>query len=547
MALITLPDFYYQWREIARTGLSYDPLQASWPLAQIIQEIAERAGLPQEMVDLRGLEGSVDGFSLDNSNPAFTGIEALARIFMFDPASYDGELHFVPRGGDVVANLTRDDLIDDGQEISKRERRDSISVPRVLHLEYYDVDGGLNPDKQTSDRSLDARSKSEVKTSTTVMLRPVDAARAAVISHKVSIEEQRGSYEFALPDSWIWLTVGDVITLDGERLRIDEIQVDDGFQHYVCHFDRASAYESTVNGVPPAYPEDPPTLIVGDTRLEFIDSHILRDADDRLGYYVAIAGSNDNWNGALVELSTDGGANYNDSMMGQAESVMGDLLTSLPIHARAYPDYTNTIQVELLRDDMELQETDLAGMMNRVNMAIIGNELINFESADEVSPGVWELSGFLRGRKGSPIETHSAGARFVLLQRQQLFFIDAELFNLGQELTFRATSIGGTNQEVETVTFTGESQTERQPAYLTAVRDGSGNIVIDWQGVGRLGGGVNVGMGAYFEYFVVTVNGTQHTTPTEGLTVTDPGGSVTITVSQYNDLTGAGPTAEITI
>ena len=480
---------------INRPGVSYTPLNASWKIASVIREIAARAGLPDDKLVTEYIEEmSVDGFSLDNSHPAFTGIEQLARIFMFDPVNVDGSIVLVPRGGESIATITRDDLIDDGREISKRERRDSISVPRVLHLEYYDVDGGLNPDKQTSDRSLDARSKSEVKMQTTVMLRPADAARAGVISHKVGIEEQRGSYEFALPDSWIWLTVGDVITLDGERLRIDEIEIDDGFQRYVCHFDRASAYQSTVDGVPPDAPSDPPSLIIGDTRLEFIDSHILRDADDRLGYYVAIAGTNDNWNGALVELSTDGGANYNDSMMGQAESIMGDLLTSLPIHARAYPDYTNTIQVELLRTDMDLQETDLAGMMNRANLAIIGDELINFESADEVSPGVWELSGFLRGRKGSPIESHEPGTRFVLLNRQELFFIDAELYQLGQELTFRATSVGGTNQDVQTVTFTGQSQTERQPAYLTASRDGS-NIVIDWQGVGRLGGGVNVGMG----------------------------------------------------
>lgn len=541
----TLSD-YLENREAFKVGLSYAPLQASWPLAQIISEICQRAGMPEYMVDLRGLEGSVDGFSLDNSHPAFTGIEQLARIFMFDASSFDGEMHFVPRGLDSVATLTRDDLIDGGREISKRERRDAISVPRVLHLEYYDVDGGLNPDKQTSDRSLDARSKSEVKMQTTVMMRPADAARAAVISHKVSIEEQRGSYEFSLPDQWVWLTTGDVITLDGERLRIDEIEIDDGVQHYVCHFDRASAYASSVAGVDPAHPGEPPTLIIGDTRLEFIDSHILRDADDRLGYYVAIAGATDNWSGAQVELSTDGGANYIDNYTGYADSVMGDLLTGLQTHARAYPDYTNTIQVELLRDDMELQSTDLAGMMSRVNMAIIGDELVNFESADEVSPGVWELSGFLRGRKGSPIDSHPSGTRFVLLNRQQLFFIDAELFQLGQDLTFRATSVGGTTQVVETVTFAGESQTERQPAYLTAERSGS-DIVIDWQGVGRLGGGVNVGMGAYFEYFVVTVNGTAYTTPTEGLTVADPGGSVTITVAQYNDLTGAGPEASITI
>src|SRR5690606_17892101 len=135
--LIYYPDYILRSIELTRTGLTYEPLQASWPLAQIISDICQRAGMPESMIDLRGLEGSVDGFSLDNSHPAFTGIEQLARIFMFDASSFDGEMHFVPRGLDSVATLTRDDLIDDGREISKRERRDAISVPRVLHLEYY--------------------------------------------------------------------------------------------------------------------------------------------------------------------------------------------------------------------------------------------------------------------------------------------------------------------------------------------------------------------------------------------------------------------------
>ena len=94
--------------------------------------------------------------------------------------------------------------------------------------------------------------------------------------------------------------------------------------------------------------------------------------------------------------------------------------------------------------------------------------------------------------------------------------------------------------------FSGESQKENTPAYLQAQRTG-GNIVITWQGVGRLGAGTLVGMGLYFSHYLVSVNGVTQTTTEETITVTDPSGIVTISVQQVNTITGAGEAASITI
>ena len=62
-----------------------------------------------------------------------------------------------------------------------------------------------------------------------------------------------------------------------------------------------------------------------------------------------------------------------------------------------------------------------------------------------------------------------------------------------------------------------------------------------------MGAGATIGMGANFSHYLVTVNGTQHTTTDEALIVTDPTGAVTITVSQVNKITGAGESATVTL
>jgi len=524
-----------------------DAQLAAWPLSAVVADICLRAGVPFDRINLQGLEGQLMGLIHSPNDEAFKSIEAMSQIFQFDVSSYDGQLHFPTRGRPVVAALSRDDLVDDsGDPVKRSKRKDSITVPKVLHLEYYDIEGGLSPDTQTSSRSLDSRAVAETKVSTTIRMTSEDAAKAAVIAHKISIEEQRGEVEFSLPDSWLWLVPGDIVTLENDRLRLLEVEIDEGFQNYKAVFDRASAYQTNATGVPVPSPIDPPSLILGDTVLHFIDSHIIADRDDRLGYYVAFGRASDQWLGALIELSTDGGENFTESLDVTLEGTFGTLVDPLPAASVWTPDFAQTVRVRLVLDDV-LEPATFAEVLSRKNLALIGNELINFMDAEQVAEREWLLTGFLRGRKGTPIAAHPAGTRFVLMDRQLVFFIEADVFDLGQPITFRATTAGTAVAVTQTVTFTGQSQTERQPAYLAAVRAG-GNISITWQGVGRLGGSGAVGMGAFFTGYQVTVNGTaQPVQPAESLTITDPGGAVTIQVRQINQLTGAGPAATVTL
>lgn len=524
-----------------------DALPYTWALSSILAEICDRAGIPYSAINIDGLDGGVDGFSMTAANDAFTGIEALATIFLFDTSNYDGQLHFIPRGGGINRTVPLDDLVQDDSDPEKLTRSDAINIPKKMNLEYFDIDGGLTTNKQTSDRSLDSRSVSSAEIQTTVILRTADASRAVVINHKVSIEEQRGEFSFSLPVDYADLVNSDCIMLDGNRIRITSIEMDEGQQNYKASFDRLTAYDSDIQGVPIVAPAEPPTTIVGDTFFEFMDIPILRDADDTLGYYVAIGSESDAWQGSFVELSLDGGVTYTDSLTGTAETIMGVMMDPIGAHPVEYPDSLNTLTVHLLKDSEALESTDLAGMMNRANMALIGNEIINFSGAMESSVGVWELTGLLRGRKGTAASAHTAGERFILLDRQTLYFIQAGLVQLGRTLLFRVTSVNSSENQIYTYTFNGVGQIERAVGYLKAARDGGGNIVITWQGVGRLGGGAQAGTGLNFAGYRVDVNGTITDTPNQTLTVVDPGGAITIHVYQLNTQTGAGPVQTVTL
>ena len=531
-----------------------------WTLPDIIEDLCARANLSPERLGLNAMDWQqiVRGYTIGNAYSASGSLQALSSVFFFDPATAEGRVNFVPRGRGAVATILEDDMIDDEQPIEdgNSRRGDSINIPRVLHLNYHDVAGGLNTDKQRSERPEGTRAEGEQSLQTPVILSADEAASVVARTHGLIVEQQKGELNFALPDNWLRLTESDPVFVQTGtkmvRAIIARVETDDGEQRYKAIRDRQSLYTTEVQGIPAAPVTRPPSSVAGPTLLEFLDIPILRDTHDQLGFYLAVSGILPAWPGASVELSLDGGENYIEAGATRTASIVGELVTALGDHPFPFPDTHNVCEVEIQTPNAPLENTTLAGMMNRRNRALIGDEIVNFAEADEVTPGTWELSHWLRGRRGTDTEAHSIGERFVLLDTAM--FIPAELTWLGQDLTFRAVTFGRPIDEatIVTVTFTGQSQMERRPAYLQARRDGS-DAVISWQGVGRLGGGAHVAMGAHFIGYRVTLTDgstTQtHDTAANALTTSLSAfsGPVTVTVRQRNAFTGLGPDIEVTI
>ena len=532
-----------------------------WTLPEVIEDLCHRVGLPSDRIGLTLLdwEKIVRGFTIGNAYAASGNLQTLSSVFFFDPFSAEGKVNFVARGRDAAATILEADMIDNDEPIEdgNTRRADPIAVPRVLHLNYYDVAGGLNTDKQRSERPEGSRADGDpTSLQTPVVLSADEAASVVARTHGLMIEQQKGELNFVLPDNWLGLTESDAVFVQTGtkmvRAILARVETDDGEQRYKAIRDRQSLYTTEVQGIPAAPVTRPPSSVAGPTVIEFLDIPILRDMDDQLGWRMAVAGILPAWPGALVELSLDGGANYITSETTRVGSIMGTLATALGDHPAAFPDEVNSCQVEITTPNAALVNTDLAGMMNRRNRAIIGDEVVSFADTDEVAPGTWELSHWLRGRKGTETAAHAIGARFVMLD--STMFIPAELAWLGRTLTFRAMTFGRPADEatIASVVFTGQSQVERQPAYLQARREGT-DVVASWQGVGRLGGGANVAMGVQFAGFQVTLTDGSTTQTHNTLTGEFTGsmaaftGPVTVRVQQRNQLTGLGPYIEVTI
>lgn len=542
---------------VRHVSTANDYKEGFYSLPQLVTELSEYVSMDPSMIDVSLLDGYlVRGLTITNTYPAYEILKTLSQFFFFMPSNVSGQVKFVPFGGNTVATISDDDLVGevDDEDSEMIRRSDALVVPPKLHLNYFDVNGGLNTDKQSSERPRNGRAYGEQSMQTPVTSDADEAATVVAKTHAMMVEQQRGEVKFSLPDKFLYLTESDPIFFQNEgrtdRLVITKVETQIGQQDYTAVRDRQSIHTLSVEGFPAAPVTRPPSNVIGQTLIEFIDSPILRSADDQLGYYIAVSGVFPAWRGCQIELSIDGGETWADSAVVGTGTVMGALLTEMPDHPQEYPDENSSIQVTISTADGALFDTTIAGMMNRLNLAMIGDEMVNFATVDEPSEGVWDVSYFLRGRKGTETSAHEVGERFVMLDN--VFFVPADLTLLNRTLTFRATSLGTSVADATIISaaFTGRSQTERQPAYLQVYPSGT-DIVISWQGVGRLGGGVNVAMGAYFAGYRVTLTdgSTTQTFDTAEQTLTTSlsafSGPVTVSVQQRNQLTGLGPAAQV--
>lgn len=516
----------------------------SWSLGNLVIDLCAHVGLEPDMYDVGSLEGRVRGLLVSNNNNVIATLNVLAQNHLFDVSNHDGLVHFIPRGKAPVRVIAMDELITTKQA-DKRVRADSIDVPLTMHLEYYDIDGGLNPDMQTSERSIDSRAKNEVKLQTTELLASDEAAQSVVISHKLAVESQRGEFEFQLTRKYLELVAADVIEMDGERLRITQVDLDRNSQKYKASFDRLSAYSSTVKGIPAQQPTPPPDKVIGPTVVELMDIPIISDLDDVLGFYLVAERTTPAWQGVAIEISIDGGASYFDEMDVGSEGVVGYLTAPLAAHPHWYQDERNTIEFQLkdTRDTIEVYSH--RDVMNRRGLILVGDEIMNYESSDDVDgAGKWTVTRLLRGRKGTEAKAHAIGERIVFLEAGTVDFVETSLFDVGRTYTLRITSYETSDSTTRTFVYNGKSQVERAPARLSVRRDGS-DMHISWIGVGKLGGGSRVAMGAQFGGYRVTVGSTVHDTPLMNLTV--PYAAGVVKVQQINRLMGAGSAAEVIV
>ncbi len=457
-------------------------------LSDVVTDICGMAGLSGAQIDVDDLDADlVRGYVVGRVSTARQALEPLRQVYQFDAVESGALIRFVKRGAAAGFSLTADDLgaaFEVAGEPMEHTRQQQTELPREVVIAYQSVEADYQAGTQQSQRRLGG-SEQTVNVEVPIVLSDQRAAELAdALLYLSWVERVRHRFSLTVEHSAIEPT--DVVDIDdGERAYrvrvVDKVQqgpligfeaVDDDASAYVVNSTAGSTASSSVTGGMRA---------VALTNLAPLDLPILREADDAsaTGYYVATSGYGDNWPGCRLFRSIDGGANYSTVQDVETLATMGLADTVLAgFGGGNIVDELSTLVVTLNSGSLAsiTREQLLAG----ANLAALGSEVLQFQTATLISGSTYSLSGFLRGRRGTEqhMSTHAVADVFVLLEATTVQRVASGLAQVGQAALLKGVSFGTSlaSAFARAFTNTGAGAKPLAPVQLAAGYTGTAGV-----------------------------------------------------------------------
>ncbi len=442
------------------------------------------------------MPGTVQGYVVDRVMSAREALQALELAYFFDVMESDGEIAFRPRGDTGAdAQIALSDLVETkpGSALLTVTRGQETDLPASAKVTYIDAERDYQPAVAEARRLAGASGRVSQAELPVVM----DALSAQPLAETWLFESwaMRERFSLALPPSRLAVEPGDVLNVvngaASRRVRVSEIG-DHGAREI-----EGRAYDADVYlGSPAAAREavSPPEVYAGQPAAFFLDLPLLRgDEPVEAGY---IAASQSPWPGSVAIYSSPEATGFVLRGVASARATMGVTTSAMGPGPLGVFDFGTRVSVDV--GDRQMLSVSALQAYAGGNLAAVRTpegewEVFQFLTARLVSPGVYELSGLLRGQAGSEhaIRTPlAAGAPFVLLD-ESVVRLPLTAADVGLALNWRygpgTRDVGDASYVALTHAFEGVGARPYAPAHVRGTRAG-GDLTVSWIRRTRSGG-----------------------------------------------------------
>ena len=352
-------------------------------------------------------------------------------------------------------------------------------LPATLTISYYDRARDCQIGQQSERRSL-GRGTHRVE-----LPAVLDATEARLLAERAIDRRRREGVRCSVQTGWKRLDlIAGAIVLLGEDPTLWRVErrsiVRDGVRLELRSFRAASgATGAADSGRSVAAPDH----IHGPTELTLLDLPGYGDeVQTTPNLHVAAWGSMSGWRRASLLMSLDQGGSWQPVGNTAPAATAGLTEQALASGSATTTDRQNTIVVQLAHDEMELQDAEPSQLLAGANLALIGDELLQFGTATPLGGGRWRLGELLRGRGGTEwaLSDHLAGDRFTLIDEAALAGLPIPLTMLDAEVRVMATGIGDPVPQQKEIAFRGEGLRPPAPVHLKARAREDGGFDISW-------------------------------------------------------------------
>lgn len=458
------------------------------PLADLVVELGERAGVEIDPGDARGV---ATGYVLDQPMRLRDALEPLAGAFAFDPAERNGRVTLVARDGAVALDLEAEGLALPDDAAATAAARTLESPPDQLRLRFIDEAA----DYQTGGISVRRDPAGAGDTLVADLPIVLTAPRAEGVGRRLLARTRAALDEVVVhlgPLDALRLEPGDRVRLpdDARVWRVERIDLDEQPRAALSPAEPASGDgrgKADWTTPPPNEPAAPPVFLL-------LDLPPLPGGEDDIR--PLLAGAVEPWRDLDVHAGADAESLTVRARLDRPASI-GETLEDLPAGPLHRLDRSAALTLRL--EGETLQDRPLAAVLAGANaLAIQGQggawEIVQFLNAELVGDEVWRLTGLLRGQSGSDpamAVLNPAGASVVLLD-EGLVRADVAQSERGLPLISRAAPAGGppggeSMTQLE-ATWTGLARRPWTPCHLRRTDSAGGDTTFTWIRRARLAG-----------------------------------------------------------
>jgi len=461
----------------------------------IIRDLLRRAGFSEKTVDASGINGYVRGLGIGKRGTIRAAVDDLLSLFQIDAVESDGVLKFTFRGKTPVVTLSSSDLVpisEDPQQLVSLSRKEWFSLPSRLDLVYPDINNDHENSTESGERQVVSTTNySNIQTS--IVLDGTTAKQIAdALLDTIYVETFTLSFNTFL--KYGYLEVGDVvgITIFNRtwNVRISKLKTTGNLIEIEGVTTDIGTYEQKQStGTTP-----PSVIIVTVAKtntLLTLDIPLVDDTNDVPGYFIGVAKDPTDTNFRYSDVYTSS----NNTSFALADTLnivatSGLTNTVLPTGPTGiFLDKSSSVTVTLTNGTLE--SITYEDLLNGGNGCVIGNELLQFQTATLIGAGIYTLTNLLRGRRGTEwaMSTHSIGERFVL-SGSAIFTRDISQSSINVIEYLKSVSNGQFLSDVSSISFTPQNIRQKpfSPVKITSSRDLSGNVTISWKRRTRIGG-----------------------------------------------------------
>lgn len=496
-------------------------------LEEVTEYILEESGLTASEYDLSGLPTKDCEFTRGQVAKAIDVLEMIALSYQVGIVDTGGQIKLVSRSNAPVRTFTDSDIgFTDSKQYTApfaAKRFQSLDLPKRVELTYFPKDAQYKPFQQFSELQLFTDGKTQ-RLSVPVSLSDAEA-KEITDNIIVNAHLERNPYTITSTYEHADLEPEDIITVPkfGQVRIITIKEQKDGLLELICASAgiaeqpqaimsgpnvigyTASTYRGT--GLPPVVSPDTetnvtPATVIGYSDSLFLDLPPIDGNDDTFRLFAATHGyGRENWSGAQIYRSIDGGNSYDLIKTVNQEATFGRVASAISnppvVGSPSNPNYyvwdeTTTIQVEIKVGTLE-SKTHQA-VVNGANFAMVGREMIAFRTATLVGTGpdggnLYDLTGLLRGRQGTeyiffPLDgtpPHVDDEMFVLIDNT-LVELTYPIENRLQPVKYKTVSIGGdiTSVTAKDITAVGANHIPWRVAKPTASQQPNNDWIIGW-------------------------------------------------------------------